>query len=35
MGLNLTDHGKPGMKRHVVTDVRGMPLSMTLSEANR
>lgn len=30
----LTDRGKAGIKRHFVTDARGMPLGLTLSGAN-
>ncbi|WP_115359387.1 IS5 family transposase [Roseomonas mucosa] len=34
-GPNPTDRGKPGTKRHLVTDARGTPLGLTLSGANR
>jgi len=34
-GLNPTDRGKPGTKRHLVTDARGTPLGFCLSGANR
>ncbi len=32
---NPTDRGKPGTKRHMVTDACGAPVGRTLSEANR
>lgn len=35
VGPNRTDRGKPGTKRHLVTDARGTPLGLTLSGANR
>ena len=35
VGPNPTDRGKPGTKRHIVTDARGTPLGLTLSGANR
>ncbi|WP_408906195.1 IS5 family transposase [Roseomonas marmotae] len=35
IGPNPTDRGKPGTKRHLVTDARGKPLGLTLSGANR
>ena len=35
VGSNPTDRGKPGTKRHLVTDARGTPLGLTLSGANR
>ncbi|MBI0539783.1 IS5 family transposase, partial [Roseomonas sp. KE2513] len=35
VGPNPTDRGKPGTKRHLVTDARGTPLGLTLSGANR
>ena len=35
VGPNPMDRGKPGTKRHVVTDARGTSLGLTLSEANR
>ena len=35
VGPNPTDRGKPGSKRHLITDVRGTPLGLTLSGANR
>ena len=34
-GPNPTDRGKPGTKRHIVTDARGTPLGFCLSAANR
>lgn len=34
-GPNPTDRGKPGTKRHLVTDAQGTPLGLTLSGANR
>ncbi|ALN73075.1 hypothetical protein M673_10120 [Aureimonas sp. AU20] len=34
-GPNPTDRGKPGTKRHLVTDRQGTPLGLTLSGANR
>ncbi|TFL16195.1 IS5 family transposase [Jannaschia formosa] len=34
-GPNPTDRGKPGTKRHTVTDARGTPLGLTLTGANR
>ncbi|UFN51639.1 IS5 family transposase (plasmid) [Roseomonas sp. OT10] len=34
-GPNPTDRGKPGTKRHLVTDARGTPLGLILSGANR
>jgi transposase len=34
-GPNPTDKGKPGTKRHVVVDRRGVPLVSLLSGANR
>ena len=34
-GPNPTDRGKPGTKRHLVTDARGTPLGVTLTGANR
>ena len=34
-GPNPTDRGKPGTKRHLVTDARGTPLGVVLSGANR
>ncbi len=33
-GPNPTDRGKPGTKRHLVTDRRGIPLAFLLSGAN-
>ena len=33
-GPNPTDRGKPGTKRHLVTDARGTPLGVVLSGAN-
>ena len=34
-GPNPTDRGKPGTKRHLVTDARGTPLGFRLTGANR
>ncbi|MFH5927496.1 IS5 family transposase [Roseomonas xinghualingensis] len=34
VGPNPTDRGKPGTKRHLVTDARGTPLGLMLSGAN-
>ena len=34
-GPNPTDRGRAGTKRHCVTDRRGTPLGVTISEANR
>lgn len=34
-GPNPTHRGKPGTKRHLVTDARGTPLGLCLSGANR
>jgi transposase len=34
-GPNPTDRGRPGTKRHLVTDARGTPLGVALSGANR
>ena len=34
-GPNPTDRGKPGTKRHLVTDAEGTPLGLTISGANR
>ncbi len=34
-GPNPTDRGKPGTKRHLVTDTRGTPLGLKLTGANR
>lgn len=33
-GPNPTDRSKPGMKRHLVVDARGMPLGVVLTGAN-
>lgn len=33
-GPNPTDRGKPGTKRHVLTDAKGIPLALKLSGAN-
>jgi transposase len=33
-GPNPTDRGKPGMKDHVLTDGRGVPLSVVVTPAN-
>jgi transposase len=35
VGPNPTDRGKPGTKRHVVADRRGIPLAKLLTGANR
>jgi hypothetical protein len=35
VGPNPTDRGKPGTKRHLVTDAQGTPLGVTLSGPNR
>lgn len=34
-GPNPTDRGKPGTKRHLITDRNGIPLAALLSPANR
>ena len=34
MGPNPTDRGKPGTKRHLVSDRRGIPLAFLLTAAN-
>ena len=34
MGPNPTDRAKSGTKRHILTDRRGVPLSITVSGAN-
>ena len=34
VGPNPTDRGKPGTKRHLVTDRRGIPLAFLLTGAN-
>ena len=34
-GKNPTDRGKPGTKRHLVVDRRGVPLAIGLTAANR
>jgi transposase len=33
-GPNPTDRGRPGCKRHVITDARGIPLAVRLTAAN-
>jgi transposase len=33
-GPNPTNRGKPGTKRHILTDAGGIPLALTLSPAN-
>jgi putative transposase len=33
-GSNTTDRGKLGTKRHILTDQRGIPLSVTITSAN-
>ena len=35
MGLNPTDRGKAGTKRHLVTDANGIPLAARPAPANR
>lgn len=35
IGPNPTDRGRPGTKRHVLTDRAGIPLAVRLSPANR
>lgn len=35
MGPNPTDRGKPGTKRHLITDRQGLPLAAKLTGANR
>ena len=35
MGSNPTDRGKPGTKRHVITDRAGLPLATRLTGAHR
>ena len=35
MGPNPTDRGKPGTKRHLITDRQGIPLAALLTGANR
>ena len=34
-GSNPTDRGKSGTKRHLLTDQKGIPLSVVISGANR
>ena len=34
-GSNPTDRGKAGSKRHLLTDQKGIPLSVVISGANR
>jgi transposase len=34
VGKNPTDRGKPGSKRHLVSDRKGVPLAVVLSAAN-
>jgi transposase len=34
-GPNPTDRGKPGTKRHLVTDARGTPLALLIGPANQ
>jgi hypothetical protein len=34
VGPNPTDRGKPGTKRHLITDRQGIPLARLLTEAN-
>lgn len=34
-GSSPTDRGKPGTKRHLVTDARETPLDVLLTRANR
>ena len=33
-GSNPTDRGKPGTKRHILTDKKGIPLSVVVSSAS-
>jgi hypothetical protein len=33
-GPNPTDRGRPGTKRHLITDRRGIPLAFALTGAN-
>ena len=33
-GPNPTDRGKLGTKRHILTDVQGIPLSVVITAAN-
>ena len=33
-GANPTDRGKSGTKRHVLTDQKGIPLSVSITGAN-
>ena len=33
-GPNPTDRGRPGSKRHVITDARGIPLAVRITAAN-
>ena len=33
-GPNPTDRGKPGTKRHLITDSQGIPLAVRLTSAN-
>jgi transposase len=33
-GPNPTDRGRPGSKRHVITDANGIPLAVQLTDAN-
>ena len=35
MGQNSTDRGKPGTKRHLAVDRRGLPLAGNLTGAER
>ncbi len=35
MGPNPTDRGKPGTKRHLITEGQGIPLATQLTGANR
>ena len=35
MGPDPTDRGKPGTKRHLITDRSGLPLAALLTGANR
>jgi putative transposase len=34
VGANPTDHGKKGTKRSILTDGKGIPLSVTVDGAN-
>ena len=34
MGPNPTEHGRPGTKRHLLTDAAGLPLAVSITGAN-